>query len=775
MKSVQTLLTATTLFLILIILTASAGASQKINYQGYLTDALGEPVTDNNYQVFFTLYDITGGPLWSSGPVTVAVNSGLFNYILGSSTDLPDSVFGQGDLYLGIKVGEDPEIDPRTLLTSAPGAAVATNLYGGSFETKEGGMVFKNVNGDSAMVFIAGPSSHLLRIVPPEPCVPPDPCLPAIEISANNENRIDVYYPGEEAEAGIVQIGAGTDVGGFISIHNAEPLLAEGIRLSGSAANSNTITMFGGVHDAEYKLLEMTSKTSEGGKISFFDEEMIDQRELLTINGSPEVGIGIAGFNPQPEPPGFPAFELGINSAKDSPGSFFRLNSPVTGLLDEPMISMTTSPESGPKIELFNPSSTLPNDPYIRMGFEPSPFNTAKLDFFAVSSSNPYDPCIRMGIEPSPFHTGRLEFFAPEGLMPNDPYIRMGIEPSPFYSGRLEFFAPNGTMPNDPYIRMGTEPSPFNPGGAFSILDPAHDVVMEMMGNYTDGASIKMFQPQPEPPGQEAISMSVNPTSGSSIKMFQPQPEPPGHELIAMSVMNTSGPSLVMFNPQPEPPGQVALEMATSARGAGGYLATYNTTDSVRSVLVGGNLSFYDMADINGANAGIGIRPTGSELELYGPMPPYGGLPAVISMQADENGAYVGIGVDTSSEALFVVGNIVATGNITALTDTKYKSNIGPIHNALDKVLSLRGVTYDMRRDEYPQYRFTDKRQIGFLADEVNEVVPEIVLENEDGPFSVDYSRISALLVEAVKELKAENDRQAELIEKLQQEINELK
>ena len=85
--------------------------------------------------------------------------------------------------------------------------------------------------------------------------------------------------------------------------------------------------------------------------------------------------------------------------------------------------------------------------------------------------------------------------------------------------------------------------------------------------------------------------------------------------------------------------------------------------------------------------------------------------------------------------------------NVTAYSDERLKDNIKTIENGLDKVEQLRGVTYT--RDE--------RENIGVIAQEVEKILPEIVLTADDemGTKSVDYSRLTAVLIEAVKDLSA--------------------
>lgn len=117
----------------------------------------------------------------------------------------------------------------------------------------------------------------------------------------------------------------------------------------------------------------------------------------------------------------------------------------------------------------------------------------------------------------------------------------------------------------------------------------------------------------------------------------------------------------------------------------------------------------------------------------------------------DDNGinrvGNVGIGGDASATAttkLYVHGDIYATGDVTASSDRRLKTDIKRIENALDKVCSLGGYTYVMN----------DKPSSGLIAQEVLEVLPEVVHGSEETNYSLAYGNIIGLLVEAIKELK---------------------
>ena len=108
------------------------------------------------------------------------------------------------------------------------------------------------------------------------------------------------------------------------------------------------------------------------------------------------------------------------------------------------------------------------------------------------------------------------------------------------------------------------------------------------------------------------------------------------------------------------------------------------------------------------------------------------------------------IGTTTDNgERLYVSGAIRATGTITANSDIRLKKNLERIENALEKVGQISGYTYNTIYD--------DKRHGGVIAQEIDEVFPEIVNKGNDGLLGVEYGNISALLIEALKELKEKN------------------
>lgn len=99
---------------------------------------------------------------------------------------------------------------------------------------------------------------------------------------------------------------------------------------------------------------------------------------------------------------------------------------------------------------------------------------------------------------------------------------------------------------------------------------------------------------------------------------------------------------------------------------------------------------------------------------------------------------------------LNVGGTMTATGDVIAYSDRKLKKNIVTIENALDKVIALRGVEFDRVED--------DTHSIGVIAQEIQEVIPSLVHESEDGTLGVAYGNLVGVLIEAIKEQQKQID-----------------
>lgn len=108
----------------------------------------------------------------------------------------------------------------------------------------------------------------------------------------------------------------------------------------------------------------------------------------------------------------------------------------------------------------------------------------------------------------------------------------------------------------------------------------------------------------------------------------------------------------------------------------------------------------------------------------------------------------------TTTGTLVVTGGVGVSGQLTAATlvetsSIAFKENVNPIDNALEIVMQLFGVTYD-RKD-------TGKHEAGLIAEDVYKVVPDLVALDENGkPYGLQYTKLTAYLVESIKSLKSE-------------------
>ena len=209
---------------------------------------------------------------------------------------------------------------------------------------------------------------------------------------------------------------------------------------------------------------------------------------------------------------------------------------------------------------------------------------------------------------------------------------------------------------------------------------------------------------------------------------------------------------------------------AFSASSLAASATTPSTTTGTGALVVGGG------AGIGGAlNVGGGI--TAARLDLgtgaikSGPVTcgniTSSGTFSATTLSATSNTA----STSTGSGALVVAGGvgiggllnattIVASGNITAFSDSRFKEDIKTIENALEKTQALNGVSYTDKASK--------EKRIGLIAQEIKEVIPEVVFVNGDDQIhSVAYGNLVGLLVQAIKELNAKVDRLSAKVETL--------
>jgi len=223
------------------------------------------------------------------------------------------------------------------------------------------------------------------------------------------------------------------------------------------------------------------------------------------------------------------------------------------------------------------------------------------------------------------------------------------------------------------------------------------------------------------------------------------------------------GPSqdLVVTASQVRPKTTNTLDLGTSAlQYKDGFFDGTVKTDSLtvdENAVITGNLNLGGSLTLGGGGLTTSVVSEGSNLYFTnararaalggGAGISYNNSSGVITCTIDSPGE-VGLG-NLSSSGNSLSGSFTATGNITAYSDERLKENVETIEGALDKVLQMRGVTYNYKSELNDGQRGT-----GVIAQEMQQVMPEVVEEGEY--LSVAYGNIVGVLIEAVKELKEE-------------------
>jgi hypothetical protein len=138
-----------------------------------------------------------------------------------------------------------------------------------------------------------------------------------------------------------------------------------------------------------------------------------------------------------------------------------------------------------------------------------------------------------------------------------------------------------------------------------------------------------------------------------------------------------------------------------------------------------------------------------------------GAVHSYIKTTLTNNGLVIGCStsdvLNVNSVGIIVTGSITATGDVTAFqsSDERLKTNLVKIDSALNKVSQISGYHFEWKDIKDAPHQGKD---VGVIAQEIEKVLPEVVHERDTGYKAVNYQKLTALLIEAVKELKEEID-----------------
>jgi hypothetical protein len=204
---------------------------------------------------------------------------------------------------------------------------------------------------------------------------------------------------------------------------------------------------------------------------------------------------------------------------------------------------------------------------------------------------------------------------------------------------------------------------------------------------------------------------------------------------------------------------QIVSFTSVGAIGTGVGTISFGTTGLTPGSATNGNIVV--SGTLNVANGGTGLTSVGTNgqaLVSNGTSIVWGNAGPTIT-PTTTSGTYYIVGTTATSGSQTVssisstnaISYDASTGTLTAVSvvgssDERFKQNIATIEKALEKTEALRGVSFDRN----------NQHEIGLIAQEVEKIIPEVVVTNENGYKAVNYGAIVGLLIEAIKELSSE-------------------
>jgi hypothetical protein len=225
--------------------------------------------------------------------------------------------------------------------------------------------------------------------------------------------------------------------------------------------------------------------------------------------------------------------------------------------------------------------------------------------------------------------------------------------------------------------------------------------------------------------------------------------------------------------------GSCSIAMGLGTKAKGDYstaLGLYTTANGRYSVAMG----YFTIADaslstIIGSGAGAWAKSINNIPKSF--------MIAYMADETDTNPDFfvedggVGIGTNTPGQKLDIIGGngrVETEYNWLTNSDSRLKNNISTLEGSLDKISRLRGVRFDSK--EAGHVNKGSGKHIGVIAQELEKEYPELVVGDQNtGYKAVAYDKLTAILIEAVKELKHQNQTQKEQLEKQQTEIEGLR
>src|SRR5579859_667515 len=784
-----------------------------IKFSGVLRDILGHPMT-GPLDVTFALYDKEAGgdPLWYETQTVQADQLGRYTALVGAMhTDgLPVELFTSGEAHwLGIQVGHEQELQPRVLLVSVPYALKAgdAETLGGkpasAYMLSDSQSTGTSGSGPTSIVGTvqAGGSGKKLAKTSAGPLTTVTPCSSVTSDGGAVANQIALYTSacalGEDA--GLV------DVGGDVGIGTATPNSKITIAADGNAGIYNGSTQFAiqGVGNPNQVLLIGYDTTNNKGYIQPANQGVAYEPLLLNPNGG-DVGIGTATPNSkitiaadgnagayngstqfaiqgvgnpnqmlvigydttnnkgyiQPANQGVayeplllnpnggnvgigtttPAATLEVNgTAQFDQGVTFAQPITTSGVLTSTVTTGTAPLSVASNTQVTNLNASL-LDGLAASAFQPAgsyAVTTGPNSFSGTQTISTGDLAVSNGNVDLPLTTGSTVGGITLG---GSSFIHGCCSGGSTQNTFIGYQSGNFTMSGAGNLGMGGQTLNHNTSGGFNTAIGLAALLNNTLGNFNVGGGDDALQANNT--GNNNVAVGTNAmqsnTSGSNNTALGFQ---------AGSTANTANANVT---------GNLNTFIGYNAGPGTATQLTNATAVGANSVVSANNALVLGGTGTNAVNVGIGTATPGKALDVTG---------------------------DIRASGCFLAGATVVAG--TCSSDARLKTNIKPFSPVLSRLVQLQPVHFYWRVAEYPEFHFGSGRSSGVIAQEVEKVFPDLVTVDRRGFKQVNYSEFPYLMLEAIRELKFENDSlrermklqstaKDEQIHKLTQQVEEL-
>jgi hypothetical protein len=210
------------------------------------------------------------------------------------------------------------------------------------------------------------------------------------------------------------------------------------------------------------------------------------------------------------------------------------------------------------------------------------------------------------------------------------------------------------------------------------------------------------------------------------------------------------------------------------------FAANGQNVHGLNVVALAGTNSNYGIQVSSQAASGASQNRAGEFIAVSG-QNVYGGYFKATNGTASNYGIYSFAFPGGNSYAGYFDGDIKVTGTAYGtnmnwtISDQRYKKDIKKLEGISEKLQKISGYNYYLKTDEYKEMNFDSREQMGFLAQELKEVFPQLVKEDNSGNFMVNYQGMIPVLVEAIKEQQKQIDEKTGVPSDVQKQLEEQK